>query len=359
MGNAKLDARSRNILLQTINEYISSAEPVGSRTLSKNLHEKLSPATIRNVMADLEDMGYLKQPHTSAGRIPTDIGYRVLVDQLLQFKSSIAAPGISIQEKSYAPAGQAQTLEGVLEKTCNLLSETSRQTGLVMLPNFSNMLLKQANFIKVGEKDVLAVFITEMGVLENKVIHLDTSYSQESLTTVSNYLNREFSGKSLRTIREELLHRLRNEKDRYARLKKNASELWTKVFPDEDNIGELYINGLINFLDHPEFAVDLDKMKSLLKTVEEKSKLVKLLDLCMRHDDMTIMIGEEHFADEMRGCSLIAQNYLLDNEKIGTVAIFGPKRMDYKKMISIVNVAAHTVSGLLSDRKIRGALQSS
>ena len=359
MRNPELDARSRNILLQTINEYISTAEPVGSRTLSKNLYEKLSPATIRNVMADLEDMGYLKQPHTSAGRVPTDIGYRVLVDQLLQFKSSMTESRISIQKNNYAPAGQSQSLEDVLEKTCNLLSETSRQTGLIMLPNFSNMLLKQANFIKVGKNDVLAVFITEMGVLENKVIHLDSSCTQESLTTISNYLNHEFGGKSLKAIQEELLHRMRNEKDRYDKLMKNASELWSKVFPDEDKIGELYINGLVNFLDHPEFAVDLDKMKSLLKTVEEKSKLVKLLDLCMRHDEMTIMIGEEHFADEMQGCSLIAQNYMLDKEKIGTVAIFGPKRMDYKKMISIVNVTANTVSELLSERKLIGALQSS
>jgi heat-inducible transcriptional repressor len=304
-------------------------------------------------------MGYLKQPHTSAGRIPTDGGYRVLVDQLLQFKKSITDSRLSIQNKSYSPAGKNQTLEDVLGKTCNILSESSHQTGLVMLPNFSNMLLKQANFIKVGNKDVLAVFITEMGVLENKVIHLDTVCSQDDLTTVSNYLNHEFSGKSLKTIREDLSSRLRNERKRYNLLRKSASELWSKAFPDEDNICDLYVNGLINFLDHPEFTGDLDKMKSLLKTVEEKSKLVKLLDLCMRHDDMTIMIGEEHFADEMRGCSLIAQNYMLDNEKIGTVAIFGPKRMDYKRMISIVNNTANTVSDLLSERKIIGALQSS
>ena len=144
-----LDERSRNILLQTITEFISTAEPVGSRTLSKNLPEKLSPATIRNVMADLEDMGYLKQPHTSAGRIPTDCGYRVLVDQLLKYKGSYLNSEISLPKYSYAAAGQNQTLENVLEETCNMLSENSRHTGLVMLPNFSNMLLKQANFIQV------------------------------------------------------------------------------------------------------------------------------------------------------------------------------------------------------------------
>lgn len=358
MGTSKLDERSKNILLQTINEYISTAEPVGSRTLSKNLHEKLSPATIRNVMADLEDMGYLEQPHKSAGRVPTDCGYRVLVDQLLKFKGSYSDSRISLPKHNYAAAGKNQTLEDVLEKTCNMLSENSRQTGLVMLPNFSNMLLKQANFIKVGEHDVLAVFITEMGVLENKVIHVATNCTQEDLTKVSNYLNREFSGKSLKTIREELQRRLRHEKKRYDRLMKKASDLWTRVFPDEEEMCDLYVNGLVNFLDHPEFAVDLDKMKSLLKTVEEKSKLIKILDLCMRHDGMTVMIGEEYFADELRECSLIAKNYMLDNEKMGTVAIFGPKRMDYKKMISIVNISANTVSELLSERKRGGAPQS-
>lgn len=358
METHQLDDRSKNILLQTISDYISSAEPIGSRALSKNLSEKLSPATIRNVMADLEDMGYLQQPHPSAGRIPTDWGYRFFVDQILQLHSQ-SAPKIYIGREDYSLDAMDQTLEGVLEKTCNLLSENSKQTSLVMPPVFSNMLLKQANFIKVGKHEALAVFITEMGALENKVIRVDTDYTQEQLTSISNYLNQEFSGKSLKAIREEIMARMRNEKEHYNQLIKKASELWARVFPDEEEVCDLYVNGLINFLDQPEFTIDMDKMKSLLKTVEEKSKLIQLLDKCMLQDGMTILIGDEHFTDEMQGCSLIAQNYLLDNKKMGAVAIFGPKRMDYKKMIPIVNTTANTISELLAERKRRGALQSS
>ena len=177
MKTHQLDDRSRNILLQTISDYISTAEPIGSRALSKNLREKLSPATIRNVMADLEDMGYLQQPHPSAGRIPTDWGYRFFVDQILQLNSR-SAPQIYIGREDYSLADMDQTLEGVLEKTCNLLSENSKQTSLVMPPVFSNMLLKQVNFIKVGKNEALAVFITEMGALENKVIRVETDYTQ-------------------------------------------------------------------------------------------------------------------------------------------------------------------------------------
>lgn len=358
METHQLDDRSRTILLQTISDYISTAEPIGSRALSKNLLEKLSPATIRNVMADLEDMGYLQQPHTSAGRVPTDWGYKFFVNQILQ-QHSQNAPGIYIGRKNYTLDDMDQTLNGVLEKTCNLLSENSKQTSLVMSPIFSNMLLKQANFIKVGKNEALAVFITEMGALENKMIRVDNDCTQEQLASISNYLNQEFSGKSLRTIREEIMHRMRNEKEHYDQLMKKASELWTRVFPDEEEVCELYVNGLVNFLDQPEFTIDLDKMKSLLKTVEEKSKLIHLLDQCMHQDGMTILIGDEYFSDEMQGCSLIAKNYLMGNEKVGTVAIFGPKRMDYKRMIPIVNITANTVSELLSERKRRGALQSS
>lgn len=358
MKTHQLDDRSRNILLQTIGDYISTAEPVGSKALSKNLREKLSPATIRNVMADLEDMGYLQQPHTSAGRIPTDWGYRFFVDQILQ-RHSQSAPEVLIGKNNYALDDMDQTLEGVLENTCNLLSENSKQTSLVMPPVFSNMLLKQANFIKVGKYDILAVFITEMGALENKVVRVDADYTQEQLASISNYLNREFSGKSLKAIREEIMARMRNEKEHYDQLMKKAAELWASVFPDEEEVCELYVNGLTNFLDQPEFTIDMEKMKSLLKTVEEKSKLVQLLDKCMLQDGMTVLIGDEHFIDELQGCSLIAQNYLLDNEKMGAIAIFGPKRMDYKKMIPIVNTTANTISELLSERKRRGALQSS
>ncbi len=337
--------------MEIINDFVATAEPVGSRTLAKKHFENLSAATIRNVMSDLEDLGYLQQPHTSAGRIPTDKGYRYFVDQLL-------GTDPSIEEASLFPPNynlQNHKLEEVLGQVCSTLSQNSNQTGLVMVPRFSHMLFKHIEFVKVGTREALAVFISDMGVSQNKVIPIHESTTQEELASVSNYLNREFSGKSLKTIRKEILHRIHNEKEHYDQLMKKSMEYWAKTFSEEEEVdGELYVEGTLNFFDHPEFVTDLATMKALFKALEEKNKMINLLDLCLQQDGMTIIIGKENSQEEMHNCSLIAQNYQIDKESKGTMAIFGPKRMDYKKMISIVNQTAKTVSTLLSKRHHSG-----
>ncbi|MEE2987314.1 MAG: heat-inducible transcriptional repressor HrcA [Nitrospinota bacterium] len=343
----QFDGRCQTVLTEVVNHYIENAEPAGSRSISRIHTEKLSPATIRNVMSDLEEMGYLHQPYTSSGRVPTDQGYRYFVDQLTKPENLIRE--VELPPDTYYT--QNHNLEEVLENACTALSETSHQAGLVMLPSFSNMLFKHIEFIKVGAHEALAVFYSELGVLQNKVIPIEKETSQEELTSISNYLNQEFSGKSIRAIRQDLLFRVKNEREHYNKLKKKAMELSSKVFSEEKNTGSLLVEGTLNLLDHPEFSIDLGKMKSLLKTLEEKTKLIDLLDLCLERDGMTILIGEENAEEEMRGCSLIAENYAMEDEKLGSIAIFGPKRMDYKKLIPIVDHTAKTVSKLLSERK--------
>ncbi|MBI4384398.1 MAG: heat-inducible transcription repressor HrcA [Nitrospinae bacterium] len=349
----QLDERRKAILMEIISDYVATAEPVGSRAIAKKHFENLSPATIRNVMSDLEDLGYLRQPHASAGRIPTDKGYRYFVDHILPGPRTADEPGII--GDYYDRELKNQPLEEVLESACNLLSKTSNQTGLVMVPSFSHMLFKHIEFVKVGKNEALAVFISEMGVLQNKIIPVEEDFSQEKLTSISNYLNREFKDKSVNWIRAEILRRVKFEKEHYDQLIKRALDLWTRTFDDHDRDkdADLLVNGIINFFDQPEFSADLEAIKVLFKAVEEKTKLIKLLDLCLEHDGMTIIIGEESEEEEMQGCSLIAQNYRVGDEKAGTMAIFGPKRMDYQKMIAIVNNTAKTVSKLLSERKKR------
>ena len=340
----ELDPRSRTILMETVRDYVETAEPVGSRTLSKKLPEKLSSATIRNVMADLEDMGYLQQPHTSAGRVPTDRGYRYFVNQLLKSKTKSPA-----SLTRFTGDLKQESLEGVLESACTFLSTNTHQAGLVMLPSFWNLSLKQIQFVLVGPNKVLAVFVSQMGVLQNKILDVDEPFTQDKLNSISNYLNQEFAGRSLHAIRKDLIHRNRNEKERYRQLMKKASELWAKMFPDSGTTG-LIVDGLINLLDQPEFSADVDKMKALMKTLEEKEKLIQLLDLCLHEDGLTILIGQEDLKRELEGYSLIAHNYRLDEEKVGTLAIFGPKRMDYEKVIGIVNATATNVSDFLSKK---------
>jgi len=346
MNQTQLDERKKSVLLEVVNDYIQKAEPVGSRSISKIHVEKLSPATIRNVMSDLEDMGYLRQPHPSAGRVPTDQGYQFYVDQLLNPQNFLE----ELEDQS-CDYGNGNPQE-VLETACSLLSKTTNQTGLVMLPAFSHTLFKHIEFIKVASGQALAVFYSDLGVLQNKIIPLEKDITQEQLTSISNYLNEEFSGKTIQSIREEILFRFKNEREHYDQLMKKALDLSTRIFAEDIEESSLLVEGALNLLDHPEFTGDLEKIKSLLITLEEKSKLVKLLDRCLKHDGMTILIGEENLDEEMEGCSLIAQNYQMGEEKMGSLAIFGPKRMDYKKIIGIVNQTAKTVSTLLSKKDL-------
>ncbi|VAX28054.1 Heat-inducible transcription repressor HrcA [hydrothermal vent metagenome] len=346
MNQFQLDERKKSVLLEVVNDYIQTAEPVGSRSIAKTHVEKLSSATIRNVMSDLEDMGFLRQPHTSAGRVPTDQGYQFYVDQLLNPKNFLE----EVEEQT-CEYGNGNPQE-VLETACSLLSKNTNQTGLVMLPAFSHTLFKHIEFIKVASGQALAVFYSDLGVLQNKIIPLEKDITQEQLTSISTYLNEEFSGKSIQSIRKEILFRFKNERDHYDQLMKKALDLSTRLFAEDIEENSLLVQGALNLLDHPEFTGDLEKIKGLLKTLEEKSKLVKLLDRCLNQDGMTILIGQENLDEEMEGCSLIAQNYQKGEEKLGALAIFGPKRMDYKKIIAIVNQTARTVSTLLSKKDL-------
>ena len=343
-----LDERSQSILLELIRDHIEKAEPVGSRSLAKSYFNKLSPATIRNVMSDLEEMGYLHQPHRSAGRIPTDQGYRFFVNHIIGFQ---ALENLNIPSASDERISTNQSFDEVLETACSQVSESSHQTGLVMLPSFSNTRFNHIQFTKVGLQEALAVFYSELGVIQNKIIPIESDVTQDQLTSISKYLNEEFSGKTIKSIRLELIHRIRNEKEHYDQLTKRAMELSTQVFNEENENGHLLVEGTLNIFDQPEFTADLEKIKTLFKTLEEKSKLIKLLDLCLKQDGLTVLIGKENSEEEMDGCSLIANSYGLDEDKMGTIAVFGPKRMDYKNIISVVNHTAKKVSKLLSERK--------
>ena len=347
MNSSNFDERNKSVLLAIIDKYIETAEPVGSRTIAKNHPEHLSSATIRNAMSDLEENGFLSQPHASAGRIPTDKGYRFYVDHLLRPQNFLMQAETLAEKHNLEYSSEKQNLQSLLEKACDNLSTVSQQTGLVMLPGFSTTCFKHIEFTKVSAHAALAVFFSEQGILQNKILPIESNMTQDQLTSISNYLNNEFSGKPIKWIRKELLRRLRLEKEHYNQLAQKAHDLSSALF--EDNNNELLVQGALNLLDQPEFNEDIGKIKTLLRTLEEKTKLINLLDLCLDHEGMTILIGEENLQEEMDNCSLIAQNYQIGNEKAGTLAVFGSKRMDYKKIISIVNYTAQKVSKLISE----------
>ena len=343
-----LDERSQSILLELVQDHIEKAEPVGSRSLAKSHFNKLSPATIRNVLSDLEEMGYLHQPHRSAGRVPTDQGYRFFVNHITGFPNM---ENLSVSSEDDTLTTTNQSFDEVLETACSQISKSSHQTGLVMLPTFSNTRFHHIQFTKVGLRKALAVFYSDLGIIQNKIIPIEKDVTQDQLTSISKYLNEEFSGKTIKAIRSDLMSRIRNEKKHYNNLTKRAIKLSTQVFNEENENETLLVEGKLNILDQPEFTIDLEKIKTLFKTLEEKTKLIKLLDSCLQQDGLTVLIGAENSDEDMSGCSLIANNYGLDEDKMGTIAVFGPKRMDYKNIISVVNHTAKKVSKLLSERK--------
>jgi heat-inducible transcriptional repressor len=349
-GSSELNPRARSVLTEVVSDFIAAGEPVGSRTIAKRYAEHLSPATIRNVMSDLEDMGYLEQPHISSGRVPTDKGYRFFVDQLLNPGTVFnRTPELISQDHDYRLPGQ--NLQDILERACNTLSQNSNNAGLVMIPSFSSMLFKHVEFVKVGKTEALAVFISDMGILQKKIIPIEEAMTQDDLTSVSKYLNREFDGKSLKSIRREILRRMKSEREHYDKLVNSAMRLWSRAFVED--AGDILVDGMVNLFDHPDFSVDLEKIKVLFQALEEKSKLMKILDTCLHHDGMTVIIGQEISEEEMHGCSVIAQNYSMADRQVGAMAVIGPKRMDYKKMITLVNHTAQAVSRILCERKNR------
>ena len=341
----ELNERSRAVLKEVVCDYIMAGEPVGSRSIARKHFEKLSPATIRNVMSDLKDMGLLKQTHTSSGRVPTDRGYRYFVDEIL----SLSKRFDDLETLENYDLNR-QNLEEILGGACSLLSKNSRQAGLVMLPSFSQMLFKHIEFVKVGKNEVLAAFVSEMGVMQNKIIPIESGLTTDKLASISRYLNKEFSGKSVKAIRGELVRRVRSEREHYDFLMRKAMDLMAAAFSDDEENNGLLVDGAFDLLDAPELSSDIDKIKRIIRAIDEKAKLIKLLDSCLHQDGMIVIIGQECEDEEIQECSLVAQNYARGDEKMGTLAVLGPKRMDYQKIISLVSNTAEKVSKLLSDQ---------
>jgi heat-inducible transcriptional repressor len=352
------DARGQAILSAIIKEHLKTGEPVGSRTLSDRFAHATgwSPASIRNVMGELEEAGLVEQPHTSAGRIPTDRGYRLYVDHMLSdtrlSKADLTAInsllGITGVEPTDAP-------DRLLEKTSRLLSELSENVGIVISPSLAGDRLQHIQFVQLADNRVLVVLVSSPNVIHNKIIRLDEKLSQEDLEQTARYLNTEFAGKSLLAIRSEILELMRQEKALYDTLLRNAILLCqSSLEGEEDTGGEVYVEGASNILTKPEFS-DAERMRDLFRTFEEKSRLVKILNECVGRDtlvpgDVQIVIGTENAFPSMQHCTVITAPYRTGNgEASGTLSVVGPMRIEYSRMITVVNYMARLIERLLRE----------
>ncbi len=345
MKSSDLTARSQEILRAVVNIYVEKGEPVGSRTVAKRSAISFSPATIRNIMSDLAEAGLLTKPHVSAGRMPTDLGYRIYVDGLMGYHEVTLEERLSMG-RSYS--NQAAQLEQVLTQASRILSELTNNAGLVILPGEEQLHFKHIEFIRMAERKVLAVIVSKSGMVQNRIVPTDEDLSQEELDRISRYLNEEFKDLTLRELRQRVIRRMEQDRDNFDMLYRRALELSRLAFLEEPE-ETLFVEGASRVFSQPDFADDLEKLQSLYRAFEDKGKLVRILDRCLDSPMVTILIGSENALEGMADCSLVAQRYYMDDRPLGTIGIIGPKRMRYERMVSLVEWTASSVTRYLSE----------
>jgi heat-inducible transcriptional repressor len=352
------DSRGRAVLDAIIKEHLVTGEPVGSRIISDRFAHASgwSSATIRNVMGELEEAGLVEQPHTSAGRIPTDKGYRFYVDHMLGdtrlSKADLAAINnflkISQDDIHDAP-------DRLMEKTSQVLSALSENVGIVVSPSLADNRLQHIEFMQLADHRILVVLVSAPNIIHNKIIRIDENLSQEELEGTARYLNTEFAGKSLLEIRVVILEMMREEKALYDKLLRNAILLCNRSLEGEEaTTADVYVDGASNILTKPDFT-DAERMRELFRTFEEKSRLVRILNECVARDhifpgEVQVIIGREHAAPSMQNCALITAPYRLGSgEAVGTVGVVGPMRIEYARMVAVVNYMARLVERMLRE----------
>ena len=337
MARRDLDDRVTAILNAIVASYIDVAEPVGSRTLSKSLEFGLSPATIRNVMADLTELGFLNQPHASAGRVPTDKAYRYYVDSMV---GGVSLPSNIKGRIDDVIRERGGSLEKTLEETTKLLAVLTHFTGVVAAPKVTTTRLKMMEFIRVSENRIFAVLITQSNMVYNKLIDVSEDLSQEFLNSVSRFLNEQFSECSLSEIRDQMLDSLLEEKEQYDQLLAHVVRLSKKAF-DFTEERELYVEGQFNILSEME---DLLSIQNLLQTLEEKISILDLLDSTLLDGGLNIFIGGENELEHLQGFTFITANYGNGPNMLGSIGVIGPRRMDYQRVVPIIDYTARKLS---------------
>ncbi len=324
-----LDERKVIILKAIVSNYLETGEPVGSRTISKLINLDLSPATIRNEMSDLEDMGYIVQPHTSAGRIPTDKGYRFYVDSMMSEKSEALVTQGALLER-------VDKLEALLKQVAKVLAYNTQYATMVTSPQLRNRQVKFIQLSQVDEDDLVAVIVVGDNVAKNRLIHVARSLGNEEVLKLNLLLNTFLTGASLNEINLELMQAMRRQAGDYADILESVFEGIVDAVHQAEEM-QIYTSGTSNILKYDELS-DVKKATALLETLEDKSGLESLIDETMKSDDqgsdgIQIYIGEEAPVQNMKDYSIVTSTYKLPEGAKGTIGIIGPKRMDYKKVV--------------------------
>ncbi|WP_026220853.1 heat-inducible transcriptional repressor HrcA [Thiofilum flexile] len=336
-----LNERAQRILKVLIEEYIQDGQPVGSRTLAKRSGLDLSSATIRNVMADLEEMGYIHSPHTSAGRVPTSHGYRFFVDTLVQVKPLEA---FYIQQLQGRLSTQLDA-HSLVQSASSMLSMITSLTGVVTLPRRQPALIKQIEFVRLSTHQVLVVLVLERNEVQNRIIQVDQPFTTTELHQAASFLNEYLTGKTLHQAREVLLQAMNQDREAMNALMLSAIELGEKAFDqaETESREDCVIAGETNLMSYDDLS-DVSKLRDLFGAFTKKRELLSLLDKSIQADGVQIFIGREAGLEVFDDCSLVTAPYSLEDEHIGVLGVIGPKRMPYERVIPIVDLTAKLLS---------------
>ncbi len=339
----ELTFRGRKILYAAITEYIATGEPVGSRKLARRYGLNLSPASIRNVLADLEDLGFLAQPHTSAGRIPTDQGFRVFVDALVQMREVTSEDRVAIVNRMKDLKGRTDDL---MRESGRLLSALTGAASVIVSPRPQDEQLAQVRFLPLRRREILAVLITTSGGVQNRVVSLDRDVSEGDLERFHNYLSDLVGDRNLAQIRDALAHQLKDERGDYVSLNKDVASLVDQTLEQEGWEPMVLVEGQDHLFDRPEFS-SAEKIRAFLRAFEEKEALLELLDETLASGGVHVRIGAEAKLQDVQDVSVISSGYRSDSGSIGSVGVIGPARIDYGKVVPLVEFTAHMMGETL------------
>ncbi|WP_435104401.1 heat-inducible transcriptional repressor HrcA [Arhodomonas sp. AD133] len=343
-GDTVLNERAQRLLKTLVQRYIRDGQPVGSRVLTRESGLDLSPATVRNVMSDLEDAGLVCSPHTSAGRVPTDLGYRFFVDSLLTVQP-LGDHDIDRLRIRLEGDGDAGSL---VDSASSLLSGLTRLTGVVTLPRRNYGALRQLEFLRLSERRILAILVLNDHEVQNRVIETDRDFSASELQQLSNYLNSEFAGRDMASVRHLLLAQMQADREHMNSLMQTAIDVAKRVFAEHSEADEDYVMaGETNLMTFSELS-NVDKLKELFDAFSRKRDILHLLDRCLSADGVQIFIGEESGYEIFDGVSLVTSSYRADGEVLGVLGVIGPTRMDYDRVIPIVDVTARLLGHALN-----------
>jgi len=347
MDASALDGRSREILRQAVHIFITTGEPVGSRTLSKVNERGFSAATIRNIMADLEEEGFLYQPHTSAGRVPTDRGYRFYVSTLME-NAALQQPDRQWIHEQMAPNESGLGGPGgLVQRTTRLLTTMTGMVGFVTGPDVLHSVLRHVDFVRMAPRRLLVVLVSQAGHVTNRAVEISEELSGDDLVQCARYLEEQFRGFTLLEAREMLMSRLQEIEADVNNLVRNALTIADAAFTEELT-SEVHVEGTSSVLSEPEFVKNVERAQQLLLTLEQRHKLVGILNACLEGPEVRIVIGSEAHVPDLEGISVIGARYSNGSRDLGSIGIMGPTRMEYARHISVVDYIASSLSAAIA-----------